>query len=65
MCGRFVLFTSDESLLDAVGTLPGVTEVHAPEGTPPLNEIALMTPDLQVVTDDKDAAVTLFQNAMQ
>ena len=34
MCGRFVLFTSDESLLDAVGTLPGVTEVHAPEGTP-------------------------------
>ena len=35
MCGRFVLFTSDESLLDAVGTLPGVTEVHAPDGTPP------------------------------
>ena len=35
MCGRFVLFTSDESLLDAVGALPGVTEVHAPDGTPP------------------------------
>jgi len=35
MCGRFVLFTSDESLLDAVGTLPGGTEVHAPDGTPP------------------------------
>ncbi|MDU6593410.1 MAG: SOS response-associated peptidase, partial [Corynebacterium sp.] len=32
MCGRFVLFT--ESLLDEVGELPGVTEVHAPQGTP-------------------------------
>ena len=39
--------------------------MSAPEGTLPLNEIALMTLDLQVVTDDKDAAVTLFQNAMQ
>lgn len=34
MCGRFVLFTTAESLLDAVGALPGVTEVHAPAGTP-------------------------------
>ena len=34
MCGRFVLFTTDESLLGAVGSLPGVMEVHAPEGTP-------------------------------
>lgn len=34
MCGRFVLFTTDESLLTHVGALPGVTEVHAPEGTP-------------------------------
>ncbi|WP_005277538.1 SOS response-associated peptidase [Corynebacterium accolens] len=32
MCGRFVLFT--ESLLDEVGNLPGVQEVHAPQGTP-------------------------------
>lgn len=34
MCGRFVLYTTDESLLAHVGALPGVTEVHAPDGTP-------------------------------
>lgn len=34
MCGRFVLFTTGESLLTQVGALPGVREVHAPEGTP-------------------------------
>lgn len=32
MCGRFVLFT--ESLLAEVGNLPGVGEVHAPQGVP-------------------------------
>ncbi|AKE38621.1 Hypothetical Protein NG00_00582 [Corynebacterium camporealensis] len=32
MCGRFVLFS--ESLLDAVGDLPGITETHAPDGLP-------------------------------
>lgn len=34
MCGRFVLFTTGETLLGAVGGLPGVTEAHAPQGTP-------------------------------
>lgn len=34
MCGRFVLFTTGESLLAHAGSLPGVTEVYAPEGTP-------------------------------
>ncbi|RNE48740.1 SOS response-associated peptidase [Corynebacterium alimapuense] len=34
MCGRFVLFTTDESLLSCVGQLPGIKEVHAPAGTP-------------------------------
>lgn len=34
MCGRFVLYTTDESLLARVGELPGVAEVHAPQGTP-------------------------------
>lgn len=34
MCGRFVLFTTGESLLTHVNGLPGVREVHAPEGTP-------------------------------
>ncbi|MGP5557271.1 SOS response-associated peptidase [Corynebacterium flavescens] len=32
MCGRFILFT--ESLLAEVGNLPGVGEVHAPQGIP-------------------------------
>ena len=35
MCGRFVLFTTGDALMDAVGNLPGVTEVLAPDGTPP------------------------------
>ena len=34
MCGRFVLFTTAEALLTAVGGLPGVTDVQAPQGTP-------------------------------
>lgn len=34
MCGRFVLFTTGEGLLAEVGRLPGVREVHAPDGTP-------------------------------
>ncbi|GAB2500071.1 Putative SOS response-associated peptidase YedK [Corynebacterium atrinae] len=33
MCGRFVLFTTGESLITQVGALPGVEEVYAPEGT--------------------------------
>lgn len=35
MCGRFVLFTTGDDLIEAVGSLPGITEVHAPDGTPP------------------------------
>lgn len=35
MCGRFVLFTTGDDLISAVGALPGVTEVTAPDGTPP------------------------------
>ncbi len=35
MCGRFVLFTSGQDLLDEVGGLPGIDTVEAPEGTPP------------------------------
>ena len=35
MCGRFVLFTSGQDLLDEVAALPGITAVEAPEGTPP------------------------------
>lgn len=32
MCGRFVLFTTSEALIDAAGDLLG--EIHAPQGTP-------------------------------
>ena len=35
MCGRFVLFTTGDELLDAVGTRPGAGTVDAPDGTPP------------------------------
>ncbi|MCP1387957.1 SOS response-associated peptidase [Corynebacterium sp. TA-R-1] len=35
MCGRFVLFTSGQDLLDEVAALPGVGGVEAPDGTPP------------------------------
>ncbi|WP_257160140.1 SOS response-associated peptidase [Corynebacterium cystitidis] len=34
MCGRFVLFTTGDELLAEIGGLPGVREVHAPDGLP-------------------------------
>ncbi|MGO1902614.1 MAG: SOS response-associated peptidase [Corynebacterium casei] len=49
MCGRFVLFTSE--LLGHVGELPGVEEVHAPDGVPrPRYNIAptMMVPVVRV-----------------
>ena len=61
----FLLSAEGQKIAVEQAYLPVREDVGTPEGTPPLNEIALMTPDLQVVTDDKDAAVTLFQNAMQ
>lgn len=35
MCGRFVLFTTGDDLLEEVSRLPGVSRVEAPDGTPP------------------------------
>ncbi|OFT55655.1 hypothetical protein HMPREF3151_11425 [Corynebacterium sp. HMSC05H05] len=35
MCGRFVLFTSGDDLVQEVAGLPGIAEVEAPDGTPP------------------------------
>lgn len=35
MCGRFVLYTSGQDLIDEVGQLPGISSVAAPDGTPP------------------------------
>ncbi|STC69862.1 SOS response-associated peptidase [Corynebacterium pilosum] len=34
MCGRFVLFTTGDELMAEIGGLPGVREVHAPDGLP-------------------------------
>ncbi|MBG6123167.1 putative SOS response-associated peptidase YedK [Corynebacterium aquatimens] len=34
MCGRFVLFTTDDGLVDEVGRLPGVEAVETPQGLP-------------------------------
>lgn len=62
---NFLLSEEGQQIAVEQAYLPVREDVATPEGTPPLHEIALMTPDLQVVTDDKDAAVELFQNAMQ
>ena len=35
MCGRFVLFTTSEALIDAATALPGVRSAAVPLGTPP------------------------------
>ncbi|WP_342319177.1 SOS response-associated peptidase [Corynebacterium mayonis] len=35
MCGRFVLFTTGQDLLDEVAGLPTAAPVSAPDGTPP------------------------------
>ncbi|AWB83552.1 SOS response-associated peptidase [Corynebacterium liangguodongii] len=35
MCGRFVLFTTGNELIDAIAAIPGVDSVAAPDGTPP------------------------------
>lgn len=61
----FLLSAEGQKIAVEQAYLPVREDVGTPEGTPPLAEIALMTPDLQVVTDDKEAAVALFQSAMQ
>jgi len=61
----FLLSEEGQKIAVEQAYLPVREDVGTPENTPPLNEIALMTPDLQVVTEDKDAAVELFQSAMQ
>ncbi|WKD57046.1 Putative SOS response-associated peptidase YedK [Corynebacterium capitovis DSM 44611] len=35
MCGRFVLFTSGQDLIDEIGRLPGASPLATPDGTPP------------------------------
>ncbi|GAB3691109.1 ABC transporter substrate-binding protein [Corynebacterium nasicanis] len=62
---NFLLSAEGQKIAVEQAYLPVREDVGTPEGTPALHEIALMTPDLKVVTEDKDAAVALFQNAMQ
>ncbi|RSZ63914.1 extracellular solute-binding protein [Corynebacterium hylobatis] len=61
----FLLSEEGQQIAVDQAYLPVREDVGTPEGTPALADIALMTPDLQVVTEDKNAAVELFQNAMQ
>lgn len=61
---NFLLSTEAQEIAVEQNYLPVREDVGTPEGAPELAEIELMTPDLQVVTDDKDAAVELFQSAM-
>ena len=57
MCGRFVLFTTDDELLEAVGSLPGITAVHAPDGTPPPRYNIAPTQQVPLVRLDKTEAL--------
>ncbi|QGU06064.1 Iron uptake protein A1 precursor [Corynebacterium occultum] len=61
---NFLLSEEAQQIAVEQNYLPVREDVGTPAGAPALADIALMTPDLQVVTDDKDAAVELFQNAM-
>ncbi|WP_293951308.1 ABC transporter substrate-binding protein [uncultured Corynebacterium sp.] len=61
---NFLISMEGQELAVDQAYLPVREDVGTPEGTPELSDIALMTPDLNVVTADKDAAVELFQNAM-
>ncbi|ANE03142.1 ABC transporter substrate-binding protein [Corynebacterium crudilactis] len=61
---NFLLSVEGQKIAVEQAYLPVREDVGTPEGTPALSEIALMTPDLDVVTADKATAVELFQNAM-
>lgn len=56
MCGRFVLFTTGQDLLDEVGALPGVTEMAAPDGTPPARYNIAPTQQVPLIRIEDTAA---------
>lgn len=62
---EFLISAQGQHIAVEQAYLPVRTDVGTPAGTPALADIALMTPDLKVVTADKEAAVALFQGAMQ
>lgn len=61
---NFLLSEECQKIAVEQAYLPVREDVGTPEGTPALADIALMTPDLEVVTNDKDAAVEAFQSAI-
>ncbi|MGP6174335.1 ABC transporter substrate-binding protein [Corynebacterium sp. A21] len=61
---NFLLSEEGQKIAVEQNYLPVREDVGTPAGAPDLGDIALMTPDLQVVTEDKDNAVEVFQNAM-
>lgn len=61
---NFLLSEEGQQIAVEQNYLPVREDVGTPAGAPDLGDIALMTPDLQVVTEDKDNAVEVFQNAM-
>lgn len=61
---NFLLSEEGQQIAVEQNYLPVREDVGTPEDTPELSEVPLMTPDLQQVTEDKDAAVELFQSAM-
>lgn len=61
---NFLLSEEGQKLAVEQSYLPVRDDVGVPENTPALEEIELMTPDLDTVTEDKNAAVKVFQDAM-
>lgn len=62
---EFLLSEEGQKLAVEQAYLPVREDVGPPEGTPELSAIELMTPDLEVVTADKEAAVELFQSTVK
>lgn len=56
MCGRFVLFTTGEALVDAVASLPGAGTVATPDGTPPPRYNIAPTQQVALVRFDASGA---------
>lgn len=61
---NFLLSEEGQRIAVDQAYLPVREDVGTPEGAPELADIELMTPDLELVTEDKDAAVELFQSAV-
>lgn len=61
---EFLISEEGQSIAVEQSYLPVRDDVGTPEGAPELSDIALLTPDLERLTADKDAAVAAFQQAI-